>query len=164
MNKKIILGVDPGTIVTGYALLTEDYETLDFGAIKPPKNLPLTDRYLYIYKGIVELIEKYHPESLAIETQFVKDNPQTAIKLGMARGVIVLAAKLHRMNVYEYAPTKIKVAVTGVSHASKAQMQGMTQKLLNLDSLPEPEDAADALAAAICHIHALQTAAVLQEL
>jgi crossover junction endodeoxyribonuclease RuvC len=150
----IIIGIDPGTRVTGYGIirvLEYGYEVLDYGCIRPPPTLKLTDRYLIIFEGVEELLDRHNPKSLIVETQFVQKNPQSAIKLGMARGIVVVAAKKRGMGVYEYAPSKAKRAVAGNGRASKQQVQGMVKQLLGLSCLPEPEDAADALALALCH-------------
>lgn len=154
--RKRLLGVDPGTLITGWGVIEEDekgYQALDFGCIRPKPTMKLTNRYRIIFESIQSLIKQYQPTALAIETQFVKHNVQSALKLGMARGVIVLAATLEKIPVFEYAPTKIKLAVTGRGQASKFQVQAMIKQLLNLDKIPEPEDAADALACAITHAH-----------
>lgn len=165
MNKQtshpIILGVDPGTQVTGYGLIRvigSSYTIIDFGAIRPPSHLNLSDRYLIIFDGIQELIDLYAPTVLVVETQYMYKNVQSAIKLGMARGVIMTAAKKRGLSVFGYAPRRAKQAVVGTGKASKTQVQGMVQRLLKLPHPPEPEDAADALALAICHA---QTAAHL---
>ena len=155
----LILGIDPGTIVTGYGLIKVEepgFQAIDYGCIKPPSNLKLTDRYLFIYNGIEEIIEKYTPDVLVVETQFVKNNPQSAIKLGMARGIIILAAKKKGLAVFEYAPKKAKLAVTGNGRSSKFEVQRMVQLLLNLSEIPTPDDAADALSIAICHANSLR--------
>lgn len=152
----IIIGVDPGTKATGYGIIRLEgmlTHVIDFGCIRPPPSLKITDRYLIIYNGLVELLEQHSPHVLVVETQYVKKNVQSAIKLGMARGAIIIAAKRKKMQVYEYAPSKAKKAVVGHGNASKYQVQGMVQKLLDLKDLPEPEDAADALALALCHAH-----------
>lgn len=164
MKEKVILGIDPGTVVTGFGIirlqdLTHGYEALDYGCIRPPAHFKLSDRYLIIYNGIEELIDRYQPACLVVETQFVDKNVQSAMKLGMARGIAIIAAKKKSLPVYEYSPAKAKLAVVGTGKASKFQVQGMIQRLLNLAAVPEPEDAADALALAICHA---QTAAHLQ--
>lgn len=158
MAKKI-MGIDPGTIVTGYGIICTEgpqLKALDFGCIRPPKNMKLSDRYMVIFDCVDQLIEKHAPDAVAIETQFVQKNPQSAIKLGMARGIILLAAKKRGVAVFEYAPTRAKRAVVGNGSASKAQVQGMVQRLLNLIALPQPEDAADALSLAICHANAIK--------
>ncbi len=152
----IIIGIDPGTIVTGFGIIRTDganFSALDYGCIRPPSSYKLSDRYLIIYNSIEELLDKYKPDALIVETQYVAKNPQSAIKLGMARGIIVIAAKKKGLTVFEYSPTKVKLAVVGTGKASKFQVQGMVQSLLRLSTLPEPEDAADALALAICHAH-----------
>ena len=152
----IVLGIDPGTLITGYGVVQASgtgYRPLDFGAIKPPKTLPFEKRYLHIFNGIETLINKFQPDALSVETQFVSKNPNSALKLGMARGAAILAAARRDIPVFEYAPTKAKLSVVGTGKASKIQVQKMIQMLLNLDKVPEPEDAADALALAICHIH-----------
>lgn len=128
---------------------------VDFGAIRPPSTLKLTERYLIIHKGIEQLIEKYQPEVLSVESQYVGKNVMSAMKLGMARSVVMLAAAERSIPVFQYTPSKAKKAVVGVGSASKAQVQSMVQRLLNLQDPPEPEDAADALALAICHANAL---------
>ena len=154
---KRIIGIDPGTIVTGYGIIQVDgaaCEVVDFGCIKPPASHKITDRYLIIYESVDELLEKYRPDVLVVETQYMQKNVQSAIKLGMARGIVILAAKKRGMGVYEYAPTRAKRAVVGTGRASKYQVQKMVQRLLELDHPPEPEDAADALALALCHAHA----------
>ncbi len=155
----IILGVDPGTRITGYGLIrahAHTYEPLDFGTIRPSPKLPLAERYLIIFEGILSLIEKYKPAALAVESQFVHKNAQSAIKLGMARAAVMLAGAKLGCTIHEYAPKKAKLAVVGNGAASKTQVQKMMQMLLNLSASPEPEDAADALALAICHAHNLR--------
>jgi len=155
----LILGIDPGTRITGYGLIkvqNPGFVAVDYGCIKPNASMKLTDRYLFIYNGLEELLEKYSPDALVVETQFVKLNPQSAIKLGMARGIIIVAAKKRGIPVFEYAPTKAKLAVTGNGKSSKFEVQRMVQLLLNLKALPTPEDAADALSIAICHANSLK--------
>ncbi|MBI2742789.1 MAG: crossover junction endodeoxyribonuclease RuvC [Chlamydiales bacterium] len=155
-ESRVILGVDPGTRITGYGLInarSNKYEPLDFGTIRPAPKLPMAERYLVIFEGILSLIEKYQPIAMAIETQFVYKNVQSAMKLGMARCAAMLAAAKMGIPVYEYAPTKAKLAVAGNGGASKGQVQKMMQLLLNLSAIPEPEDAADALSLAVCHAH-----------
>lgn len=156
-NKKIILGIDPGTRITGYGIIDEDTTPLDFGCIKPPANLPLEARYKIIFESIEALILKYRPTAVAVESQFVLKNAQSAIKLGMAKGMAYLAAARASIPIYEFAPKKAKLAVVGNGSASKHQVQKMIQALLRLPNPPEPEDAADALALAICCAHHLRS-------
>ncbi len=153
-SAEVIIGIDPGTVVCGYGIIKIDgnaIEPLDYGCIRPPASLKLSDRYLIIYNSIQTLIEKYCPHVLVVETQYVSKNVQSAIKLGMARGTALLAAKKNGLPVFEYAPTQAKRAVVGNGRASKSQVQGMVARRLNLAQPPQPEDAADALALALCH-------------
>ena len=157
-EEMIILGIDPGSIVTGYGLIRQtskgDWEPLDFGCISPPRKLKTYQRYLVIFEGIEYLLEKYQPHAVSVETQFVYKNVQSALKLGMARGVVMIAAAKRGIEVFEYAPSKAKQAVVGNGGASKFQVQKMVQIQLKLSQVPEPDDAADALALALCHAHA----------
>lgn len=155
----IIIGIDPGTRVTGYGIIKVEgsrYSIVDYGCIKPPTTVDLPDRYLIIFNSVGELLEKFRPNALVVESQYMHKNVQSAIKLGMARGSIVIAARQRGIEVHEYYPTQAKLAVVGNGKASKAQVQAMTQRLLNLSVLPEPEDAADALSLAICHAHSIK--------
>lgn len=153
----LIMGIDPGTVITGYAFLRKEgsqHIPVDYGCIKPSPREKLTHRYALIFEAVELLISKFHPDAVAVETQFVGKNPQVALKVGMARGVVLLAATRHKIPVFEYTPSRAKQAVTGNGRASKEQVQGMIMRLLNLSSLPEPADVADALAIAVCHAHA----------
>lgn len=164
-EERIILGIDPGTCLTGYGIihyLSDKQKVVDFGCIRPPAKLPLSQRYLIIFESLSELMDRHQPHAISIETQFVSKNPQSAIKLGMARGMAVLAATQRGIPVYEYAPKRAKQAVVGHGSASKTQVQKMIQIILNLPLPPEPEDAADALALALCHGHTLKATNPLQ--
>lgn len=155
---KIILGIDPGTIVTGYgiiSLLGSKIKALDFGCIRP-KSKKLSFRYRYIFEGLLELCEKYLPTAVAVEEQFVQKNVNSALKLGMAKGACLIAATLKDIPVYGYLPSQAKSALVGSGKASKEQVQSMCRHLLSLPNNPEPQDAADALAIAICHAHTLR--------
>lgn len=159
LNPKKIIGVDPGTCVTGYGVIsleTRRIEPLDFGAIRPPRTKPLSTRYHILFEEMERLLERFAPDALAVESQFVYKNPQTALKLGMAKGMIILAAERAKIPIFEYAPTKAKLAVVGTGTASKHQVTRMIQALLHLSEPPTPEDAADALALAICHAHTIR--------
>ncbi len=161
----IILGIDPGTCITGYGVISylhHSQQALDYGCIRPPVKSILSQRYLIIFESLVKLIDKYKPDAVSIETQFVYKNPQSAIKLGMARGMGVLAAAKQSIPIFEYTPKKAKLSVVGTGAASKHQVQKMMQILFKLPSIPEPEDAADALALALCHGHTLHKAHYLQ--
>lgn len=154
---QVILGIDPGTRTTGFGIIKNKdgcHEPIDFGCIRPPPSLPIGEKYLVIFNAIDHLLETYHPDAVAVETQFMYKNAQSAMKLGMARGMVILAAARKKIPIYEYAPKKAKLAVVGNGSASKEQVQKMIQLLLRLPQIPEPEDAADALALALCHAHA----------
>jgi crossover junction endodeoxyribonuclease RuvC len=157
MGKNILLGIDPGTRITGYGLIDEEGAPIDYGCIRPPPNLPLGDRYKIIFDAVEALILNYQPAAIAVESQFVMKNAQSAIKLGMAKGMVYLSASRHQIPLYEFAPKKAKMAVVGHGSASKHQVQKMIQALLRLPKPPEPEDAADALALAICCAHHIRT-------
>lgn len=153
-NDSIILGIDPGTVITGYGIIrygTVGSSAIDFGCIKPPPKYPLPKRYLIIFEALCHLMDRYRPASIAVETQFVSKNPQSTIKLGMARAMALLAAAQREIPIFEYPPTIVKRAVSGFGGTGKEQVQRMMQLLLKLPSPPEPEDAADALALALCH-------------
>lgn len=153
-DQQIIIAIDPGTIVTGYGIIkivSSSYHAVDYGCIRPPAKLKLSERYLIIFESLEQLLETHKPHVLVVETQFVQKNVQSAIKLGMARGVAILAAKRRGLKVYEYAPMRAKKAIVGNGRASKQQVQWMIQKLLNLAAPPHPQDASDALSLALCH-------------
>ena len=152
--ESIILGIDPGTVITGYGIIKKKENSLtalDYGCIRPPSKKDLKDRYWIIFQSLEHLIERYKPNVICVETQFVKKNVQVAMKLGMARAIVLLLSAKHSVPLFEYAPKTAKLAVTGQGSASKAQVQYMTQVILRLEKIPEPEDAADALSLAICH-------------
>jgi crossover junction endodeoxyribonuclease RuvC len=152
-NFQIILGIDPGTKTTGFGIIKKInnfFEVIDFGCITPKSSLHLHQRYLIIFNSIENLIKKYKPTSISVETQFVKKNVQIAIKLGMARGTCIIAAAKNNIPIYEYSPRKAKRSVTGNGGASKEQINKTIKTLLNLNE-KIPEDAADALALAFCH-------------
>lgn len=160
----IIMGVDPGTRLSGFGIIKVEgakFSAVDYGCIRPPPKYKLSDRYLVLFESIDQLLQQHQPDCLVVETQFVKHNVQSAIKLGMARGAVVIAAARKGVKIYEYAPTKAKLAVVGTGHASKSQVQGMVQMLLSLSEPPQPEDAADALALAICHANTIDAAQAL---
>lgn len=155
-----ILGVDPGTRITGWGIISKQgnqVRLLDYGCIRPPVDLDINERYRLIHEGLLSLIERFMPTSFVTETQYVSKNVQSAFKLGQAKGVALLAASLRKIPIFEYAPMCAKRSVVGNGKASKMQVQKMVMHLLNLKSLPTPEDAADALALALCHSHRRKT-------
>lgn len=155
----LIIGFDPGTRITGYGIIevtANKISVIDFGAIRPPPSLPLAERYRILFDAIELLLATHAPTALAVETQFVYKNVQSAMKLGMARAMVLLAASRKKIPLFEYAPKKAKLAVVGNGSASKQQVQKMIQLLLSLPHPPEPEDAADALALALCHAQSIK--------
>lgn len=159
----IILGIDPGTRITGYGVIqvhTKKLIALDYGCIKPPPKAESSKRYLIIFEGIEELIRTHKPQALSVEGQFIHRNAMSAMKLGMARAMALLAAERAGIPIFEYAPKKAKKAVVGHGSASKEQVQKMMQALLHLNEPPTPEDAADALALALCHANSVSLAHV----
>lgn len=152
----IILGIDPGTATTGFGVIEKKSNKLnliDYGCILTSANLALSDRLGKIFKNIQKLIKKYHPDILVCEELFFVKNLKTAISVAQARGVILLAAKIGKISFCEYTPLEVKQALSGYGRATKPQIQKMVQLLLKLKSIPKPDDAADALALAICHAY-----------
>ena len=165
----IVLGVDPGTQVTGYGVVRGDNANsatlLECGVIRTVAADPLPDRLREIHDGIAELIHRHNPDVMSIEDVFYARNVRTTVVLGHARGVILLAAAQRGMRVHEMTPKEIKKAVTGAGGASKEQVQFMVTKLLRLKSAPRPSDAADGVAAALgflmgAHLQAAMNRAV----
>lgn len=157
-----VLGIDPGVSTTGYGVVevrNGSLIALTFGAIHPPSRSSFPGKLRVIYRALREIIEEYRPGCVAVEDLFFAKNVKTALRLGQARGVALLAAVEVGLPVFTYSPLAVKGAVTGFGGAAKGQVQRMVASLLRLPVSPHPVDAADALAVAICHIHglALQT-------
>jgi crossover junction endodeoxyribonuclease RuvC len=156
-----VLGIDCGTECTGYGVVEMDasdrLRCLGCGGIKLASCDPLPQRLTVIFERLSELIQEHHPDRVAIEEVFYAVNAKSALKLGQVRGVAMLAASTHGMLVTEYAPLSIKLAVVGYGRAEKAQVQMMVARLLRLENIPQPADAADALAIAICDLHTRAT-------
>lgn len=150
----IILGIDPGSRVCGYGLINTHGSRLEYvasGCIRV-ESLPFQDRLHTLYKSLVEIAEHYHPQVAAVEEVFMGRNASSALKLGQARGAAIVACSACELDVYEYAARKVKQALVGSGRAEKGQMQHMIVSLLGLSATPQ-EDAADALAVAVCHAH-----------
>lgn len=156
-----VLGIDCGTEYTGYGVVELGSDgkllCLTCGAIKLSPREPLPARLATIFQRLGALIEEHHPDNVAIEEVFYALNVKSALKLGQVRGVAMLAASAAGLEVSEYAPLSIKSAVVGYGRAEKQQVQQMVMRLLNLEEIPRPPDAADALAIAICHLHTSAT-------
>lgn len=156
-----ILGIDPGLQVTGYAVLEAGPKIVEAGVIKSEgAGKDLAPRIQSLYQGVVEVIEQFRPGVVAVEQLYAHyQHPRTAILMGHARGVILLAAAQHNLAVVSYNATRIKKTITGSGRAGKDQVQRTIQRELGLAKLPEPPDVADALAAALCHYYSVRLAA-----
>lgn len=151
-----VLGIDPGSDTTGWGVIEGDgrhYCLLEYGAIRSSPRQKFPARLLKISNGIEEVIARYHPEACAIEDGFLANNVRVTLKLGQVRGVAMLVAERAALETFEYSPRLVKQTVVGYGNAEKHQVQEMVRILLSLSSAPEPQDAADALAVAICHFH-----------
>ena len=158
MATKIILGIDPGIADTGFGIIANqksELTCLGYGSIKTSAKLDLGDRLEIINLELVKLIKKFKPDLIAIEELFFCNNAKTALIVGQARGVVVLTAKLNKIKSVEFTPYEVKQAVSAYGHAKKDQVQRMVKLILNLKELPRPDDAADALAIAICAVNSL---------
>jgi len=150
----LILGVDPGIAILGYGLVKYEanrFTVIDYGAITTDSGINMSARLTIIYDRLVDIIERHNPDAFAIEELFFNKNIKTALTVGHARGVAVLAGSKSGVQVYEYTPLQVKQAVVGYGRADKNQMQQMVKVILNLGEIPKPDDVADALAVAICH-------------
>ena len=149
----IVLGIDPGTAVTGYGVVTDggrgQHTLVECGVIRTRARDPLASRLSEIFDGVSELAARHHPDAIAVEDIFYGKNVKSTVSLGHARGVILLAAEQARLTIYQYPPAEVKKAVVGTGMATKEQMQFMVTRLLRLKSAPSPADAADGVAAAL---------------
>ncbi len=149
----IILGIDPGTATTGYGIIDyqkSKFKILDYGCILTKQGLDLADRLCLISGEMEKIIKKFHPEIMAVEEIFYFKNAKTVISVSQARGAILLTGKKKRLTIFEFTPLQVKQAVVGYGRADKKQVQAMVKAILNLKEIPRPDDAADALAIAIC--------------
>jgi crossover junction endodeoxyribonuclease RuvC len=152
-----ILGIDPGLAIVGFGIV--DVERRDpvhvrHGVIRTPANTPLPSRLLTVYEDFTELVETFKPDALAIEELYFQKNVNTALPVAHSRGVMLMAAQRYGLPAAEYSPQQVKLAVTGYGAAEKLQVMEMTRTLLKLKAMPRPDDAADALAVAVCHCYA----------
>ncbi len=163
----VILGIDPGTATTGYGLVTEDAageaQLVRCGVVLTQAGTPMPLRLQAIYREIATVIAEATPDAMAIEELFFSRNVTTALTVGQARGVVLLAAAQAGVPVYEYKPAEVKQALVGYGNASKQQMQEMVRLMLRLDDIPRPDDAADAVAIAVCHLHSARLRRLLDE-
>jgi crossover junction endodeoxyribonuclease RuvC len=161
----ITLGIDPGTAILGYGVVAGDDtpRAIDYGVLRTPSDEPMPQRLVRLYDGVRAVIAQHRPDVLAIEQLLFGRNVTTAIAVGQARGVVLLAAAQAGLGVAEYKPAQVKEAVVGYGKADKPQMQEMVRILLGLATIPHPDDAADALAIAICHVHTARFLSVVGE-
>ena len=162
------IGVDPGTAITGWGVVDladngQDLTMVAYGAITTPAKTPLPTRLTAIYDELSAIIHQYQPETAALEILFFSRNTTTALSVGHGRGAAMLALAKAGLDVAEYKPLEIKQAVVGYGGADKGQVQRMVKLLLNLDDIPKPDDAADGLAVAICHLHSMRLQILMDE-
>ncbi len=163
----IILGIDPGSGVTGYGVIKGSHANatlVDYGAIRVSYRKPLPVRLEEMYSGITDVITKIKPDQLAVEEAFYSKNAKSALVMGQIRGVALLAGAQAKIPIAEYSPREVKSSIVGTGAASKTQVQYMVKNILQLKELPEPEDASDALAIALCHLNKLTSRKRLQEM
>jgi crossover junction endodeoxyribonuclease RuvC len=157
-SERITIGIDPGTAILGYGVIAGggDARVLDYGVFETEKGREMPDRLVTLYDAVTRLIAEYDPHELAVEQLFFARNVTTAIAVGQARGVVLLAAAQQGVPVAEYSPSEIKNAIVGYGKADKRQMQEMVRIMLGLADVPQPDDAAGALAIALCHAQTRQ--------
>ena len=151
----IILGIDPGTTAMGYGVIeSKDGEAIyvDCGTLSPPVRSPIGERLNYLYNQLLKIVARYQPGAVAVEQPFVAKNAKSALAIGRAQAVAILAAANNKIPTYEYTPTQIKQRVANYGASSKEQIQQMVKLQLGLTQVPQPSDAADALAVALCHL------------
>jgi crossover junction endodeoxyribonuclease RuvC len=155
-SSAVILGIDPGIATTGYGIIVENQgepQVRAYGVITTPADEPLPTRLARLYEQLCALIGQHGPTAVAVEELFFARNARTALTVGHARGVVLLAVAQAGLPLYQYKPAEVKLAVTGYGGADKRQIQEMVRLLLGLETVPQPDDAADALALAVCHFH-----------
>ena len=161
-----IMGIDPGYAILGYGIVEmkgNRFSPVEYGSITTDKDMEMPDRLKHLYSELMDVIDRCQPEVCSIEELFFNTNTTTAILVGQARGVAILACANCGVPISEYTPMQIKQALTGYGKAEKKQMQMMVKAILGLDEVPKPDDTADALAAAICHGHSAQAAARIRQ-
>lgn len=155
----LVLGIDPGTAITGYGIVEETnnrIKCVTMGCVRTPAGMPLQARLAIIYRELSGVISRYSPDCVSVEQLFFNTNVKSALAVGHARGVALLACAQAGLSVAEYTPLQVKLAVAGYGRADKKQMQSMVKLLLGLDEEPKPDDVADALAIAMCHLNSAQ--------
>jgi crossover junction endodeoxyribonuclease RuvC len=159
-----ILGIDPGTLVMGYGIIAADGDEItlvDYGAITPPKNEDIGRRLHHLYNGVLDIIRRHRPEAVAVEQPFVSKNVRSAMAIGRAQAIALLAAAGEGIPAYEYTPAEVKQRVADYGASSKEQIQEMVSLQLGLAEVPRPNDAADAIAVALCHLREVHVSNLL---
>ncbi|MEE9365255.1 MAG: crossover junction endodeoxyribonuclease RuvC [Dehalococcoidales bacterium] len=159
-----VLGIDPGTVTMGYGVVdsnNDDLSMVDCGALVTSERSPIGERLCYLYRQLLCIIENYQPDMVAVEQPFVSINARSALAIGRAQAIALLAAATQDIPAYEYTPTRVKQSVANYGASSKAQVQEMVRLQLNLKEVPQPNDAADALAVAICHLREIHLSELL---
>ena len=160
----LAIGIDPGTAITGYGVVREledgSLKVVDYGVIQTSAEHAMPDRLVKLYQELKQIVDLHSPQSGAVEKLFFARNVRTALSVGQARGIALLALAESGVSIAEYSPNEIKQAVVGYGGAEKIQVQMMVQALLDLEQVPQPDDAADALAVAICHLHSARIRAL----
>lgn len=162
----LVLGIDPGTATTGFAVVMENEEGAELvtcGTITTESGQPLSSRLERIYEALSALVAEHQPQAIAVEQLFFSRNVRTAMAVGQARGIALLSAARAGVPVYEYTPLQVKQAVVGYGRAGKEQVQEMVRLVLRLDTRPQPDDAADAAAVALCHLHSARLLDLLDQ-
>ena len=161
-----VLGVDPGTITMGYGVIEskdDEIALVDYGALTTPAHSPIGERLSYLYSGLLEVITRCQPDAVAVEQPFMAKNARSALAIGRAQAVAILAAANRGIPTYEYTPTQVKQRVANYGASSKEQIQEMVRLQLGLSQVPQPNDAADALAVAICHLREIHWQSLLAQ-
>ncbi|HNX63974.1 MAG TPA: crossover junction endodeoxyribonuclease RuvC [Oscillospiraceae bacterium] len=159
-----IIGIDPGYAIVGFGIVEysgSSFKTVEYGAITTPSGMDFNERLKVIYQDLSFVLDKYKPDSMAIEKLFFNTNQKTGIDVAQARGVILLCATMRNIEIREYTPLQVKQSVVGYGKAEKKQVMEMTRRILGLESVPKPDDTADALAIAICHGHCAHSSRLL---
>lgn len=159
-----IIGIDPGYAIVGFGIVEysgSSFKTVEYGAITTPSGMDFNERLKVIFQDLSFVLDKYKPDSMAIEKLFFNTNQKTGIDVAQARGVILLCATMRNIEIREYTPLQVKQSVVGYGKAEKKQVMEMTRRILGLESVPKPDDTADALAIAICHGHCAHSSRLL---
>lgn len=159
-----VLGIDPGTVVMGYGVVDSEDDAvtaIDYGTLTPPQRSPIGERLSFLYAGLLKIISRYQPAAVAVEQPFVAKNVKSALAVGRAQAIAILAAANKKIPSFEYTPAQVKQFITNYGASSKEQIQEMVKLQLGLSEIPQPSDAADALAIALCHLQQVRLSQLL---